>query len=128
MRGTMEKTRVLIVDDELDMCNFLEEAIAPLGCEVKSLQNSEMVLETCSAFMPHVVLLDVMMPKLNGLEVLRKIREIDKQVRVIMVSGMLDLGLAKEAMALGAIDYMAKPLDIDKLKDIVKKAAEETFG
>ena len=124
----MEKTRVLIVDDEQDMCDFLQEAIAPLNCNVKTLQDSESVLETCRAFMPHVVLLDVMMPKLNGLEVLRKIREIDKQVKVIMISGMLDLGLAKEAMAMGAIDYMAKPMDIDKLKEIVKTASEDTFG
>lgn len=124
----MNKLRILIVDDEADMCEFLTEAVSPFDCEVRSTRESEQAIGICKDFMPHIVLLDVMMPKMNGIEVLQKIREYDKQVNVIMISGMLDLGLAREAMSLGAIDYLAKPIDLTKLGELIESAKKETFG
>ena len=123
----MDKIRVLIIDDEPDVCEFLFEVIQAMNCEVKTIVDSKLAVETSKTFLPHLVFLDIMMPDMNGIEVLQAIREIDKQVKIVMVSGMLDLGLAKKAIKLGAIDYIAKPIDIDKLRDIIKEVINSVF-
>ncbi len=72
-----------------------------------------------------MVLLYVIMPQMNGLEILRKMREIDKSVKIVMLSGMQDLRVAKDAINGGAVDYLTKPVDIKELKELIKNSVKD---
>ena len=65
---------------------------------------------------PHLILLDIQMPKMDGLEVLRRLREIDKEVSVIMITSVNEQEIARQAIELGAFDYIVKPLDLPYLE------------
>ncbi len=108
--------RVLVVDDEPDAVELLQEFLAGKGYEVVTACNGEEALERVKADRPHVILLDVRMPRMNGLEVLRQVRQIDKEVGVIMVTAVNEEETGRQAMSLGAFDYVVKPLDLAYLE------------
>jgi DNA-binding response OmpR family regulator len=108
------------VDDELEIREILERALTLGGFQVKTAEGGIKGIELCRSFSPHLVLLDVLMPDLGGIEVLQAIRDHDKAVKVVMISGMHDLNTAKDAIALGAIDYVTKPFDLRELDQYIK--------
>lgn len=117
----MDQNRILVVDDEFDVRDILERALSISGYQVKTASGGFSAIEICKTFLPHLVLLDVLMPDLGGIETLQKIREIDKDVKVVMVSGMHDVQAAKESISLGAIDYVTKPFDLRELDAYIKE-------
>ncbi len=117
----MDAIRVLIVDDEADLCEVLVQFIKRLGYTAKFATDGPAGMVLVQNFQPHFIFLDVMMPDMNGIEVLREIRKIDKAVKVIMISGMHDLGIAKQAMQLGALDYMPKPIVLEDLGNFLHR-------
>ena len=116
----MENIRVLVVDDEPEIRDILERALSWSGYTVAVAGDGATAIEQCRSFMPHFMLLDVMMPDLSGIEVLQKIREFDQHVKVVMVSGMHDVQVAKDSINLGAIDYITKPFDLRDLDNYIK--------
>jgi DNA-binding response OmpR family regulator len=108
--------RVLVVDDEPDAVELLREFLAGKGYEVLTASNGEEALQKVKEERPHLILLDVRMPKVNGLEVLKRVREIDKEVGVIMVTAVNEEETGREALQLGAFDYITKPLDLKYLE------------
>ncbi len=116
----MDTYRILVVDDEFDVRDILERSLSLSKYHVKTASGGLSAIEICRTFLPHLVLLDVMMPDLGGIETLRKIRELDKDVKVVMVSGMHDVQAAKESIAMGAIDYITKPFDLRELDEYIK--------
>ncbi len=108
--------RVLVVDDEPQVVELLQEFLAAKGYQVLTASDGEEALRKVKEERPHVVLLDVRMPKMNGLEVLRRMREIDHEVGVIMVTGVMEEETGRQALQLGAFDYITKPLDLKYLE------------
>jgi CheY-like chemotaxis protein len=108
--------RVLVVDDEPDSVELLQEFLAAKGYEVLSAADGEEALQKVKADRPHLILLDVRMPGMNGLEVLRQVRQIDQEVGVIMVTAVNEEETGRQALALGAFDYIVKPLDLAYLE------------
>jgi len=108
--------RVLVVDDEPDAVELLREFLAGKGYEVLTASNGEEALQKVKEERPHLILLDVRMPKVNGLEVLKRVREIDKEVGIIMVTAVNEEETGREALQLGAFDYITKPLDLKYLE------------
>jgi len=108
--------RVLIVDDEPDSVDLLREFLAGKGYEVLTASNGEEALQKVKEERPHLILLDIRMPGMNGLEVLRQVREIDKEVGVIMVTAVNEDETGRQALELGAFDYITKPLDLKYLE------------
>ena len=108
--------RVLIVDDEPDFVELLREFLTAKGYEVAAAYDGEEALRKVKEDRPHLVLLDVRMPKMNGLEVLRQLREIDHEVGVIMVTAVDEEETGRQALKLGAFDYIIKPLDLKYLE------------
>ena len=106
----------MVVDDDPNTVGLLEEFLRAKGYEVLTAGDGVEALRTVKEERPHVILLDVKMPELDGLEVLRRLREIDKEVGVIMITVMDEQEIGREAMALGAFDYIVKPLDLDYLE------------
>ncbi|MBT7789170.1 MAG: response regulator [Calditrichaeota bacterium] len=128
MDHTMDQIRILVIDDEVDVCEMLIHFFTSSGYTAKYANDGEAALEKMQSFSPHFVFLDVMMPGMSGMEVLRGIREIDKTAQVVMISGMHDLGVAKEAMKLGAVDYMPKPIQLDVVLEYLQTQSRNMFG
>ena len=102
--------RVLVVDDEPDAVELLQEFLMAKGYEVLAASNGEEALRRVKEERPHLILLDVRMPKMNGLEVLKQVREIDHEVGVIMVTAVNEEETGRQGLTLGAFDYLTKPL------------------
>jgi two-component system response regulator AtoC len=108
--------RVLVVDDEPDAVELLREFLTAKGYEVIAASDGEEALRKLKEDRPHLILLDVRMPKMNGLEVLKRVREIDSGVGVIMVTAVNEEETGREALKRGAFDYITKPLDLQYLE------------
>lgn len=108
--------RVLVVDDEPDAVELLREFLSVKGYEVMTASGGEEALRLVREERPHLILLDVRMPGMNGLEVLRQVRQIDKEVGVIMVTAVNEEETGRQALELGAFDYIVKPLDLTYLE------------
>jgi DNA-binding response OmpR family regulator len=108
--------RVLVVDDDPATVELLQDFLLAKGYEVLTASDGAEALRTLKAERPHLVLLDVMMPKLDGLEVLRQVKALDPTVGVIMVTGVNEEAIGRKAMELGAFDYIVKPLDLPYLE------------
>jgi two-component system response regulator (stage 0 sporulation protein F) len=107
--------RILVVDDEAPVREVLAEYFATEGYAVEAATSGVEALTAIRGGRADLVLLDVRMPGLDGVQVLRRIRELDERVAVIMVTANEDVSLAKETLKLGAFDYVAKPFDFDYL-------------
>ncbi len=108
--------KVLVVDDEPEAVELLTEFLSSKGYEVLTATSGEEALRRVKEERPHLVLLDIQMPKMNGLEVLRRIREIDPEMGVIMATGVNEEDVGRKALELGAFDYIVKPLDMKYLE------------
>jgi DNA-binding NtrC family response regulator len=111
--------RILVVDDEIEVCNVLQEFLSSKGYEVYSALDGPTAISKVKEVRPHIVLLDIIMPGMGGIDVLKEIGEVDSRVGVIMVTAVADHELAKRAIELGAYDYLTKPMDLDYLETVV---------
>lgn len=108
--------KVLVVDDEPEAVELLVEFLSSKGYEVLTATSGEEALRRVREDRPHLVLLDIRMPKMSGLEVLKRIREIDAEMGVIMVTAVNEEDVGRQALELGAFDYIVKPLDLKYLE------------
>ena len=114
--------RILVVDDEPEVVSVLTKYFSDEGYMVDSAAHGGDALIAVSQYRPDVVVLDILMEGLDGVQVLERIRALDPAVRVIMVSGSTDLTLKPTAMAMGAFAYMAKPVALGQLHQSVAAA------
>jgi len=117
------KKRILLVDDEAGIRASLKVVLEPAH-ETLSASTAQEGLDLFRSESPHLVLLDVVMPGMDGLALLKVIREEDARVPVIMLTGTKTVKTAVEAMKLGAADYLSKPFDVEELRLIVAKTLE----
>jgi DNA-binding NtrC family response regulator len=120
--------KILVVDDEAELCELLEEFFSLEGFEVITAQSGEKALALFEAERPAAVVLDIKMPGLSGMEVLRRIKEADPPAIVIMVSAFGDVATIQEALQRGAYRYLEKPVDLEQLKDTVLEATAHSGG
>jgi DNA-binding NtrC family response regulator len=104
--------RILVVDDDADMRATLEEFVTSKGYDTRSAADGAAALRDIIQAPPDVVLLDIDMPGLKGVDALPAILAVAPNTRVIMVSGTADIEVAKRALAYGAFDYVVKPVDL----------------
>ncbi|MFZ1061727.1 MAG: response regulator [Candidatus Rokuibacteriota bacterium] len=114
------RRRVLVVDDEPELRAVLVEYLQGKGFEVLQAGGGEEALRRFPEFRPHIVLLDIMMPGLSGVETLRRIKTLQPGTAVIMVSAIEDQEAARQTLALGAADYVAKPVDFQYLDSVLQ--------
>jgi DNA-binding NtrC family response regulator len=117
--------RVLLVDDETEFLETLVKRLKKRKLDVTSAESGKEALRVLQETEVDVVVLDVRMPDMDGLETLREIKKIRPSVEVIMLTGHANVEVAIEGMELGAFDYLMKPMDIDellyKLQDAYKR-------
>ncbi len=120
--------RILVVDDEELVCNVLKEFLKLKGYDVHIASDEQTAIRLIKEIRPHIVLLDIIMPGMGGLDVLTEIKKIDPKVGVIMVTGVADNELAKRTLELGAYDYITKPIDLDYFESVVMVMIIDLLG
>jgi len=115
---------ILIVDDEILTLNNLKKALEKEDYEVLVADSGEAALEMVGRYKPQLILLDLMLPGISGIEVLRRVKDIDRETIVIMMSAYEILEKAVESMKLGAYDYLLKPFRIGDLNHTIRRALE----
>ncbi len=108
--------RVLVVDDDPQARELLREFLTAKAYDVIEAATGGEGLKRLREDRPHLVLLDINLPDISGLEVLREAKAIDPAVGVIMVTGMQEEAIGRQAMRDGAFDYITKPLDLQYLE------------
>mgnify|MGYP001564873608 FL=1 len=103
--------QMLIVEDERDICDCLEQFFSAKGFAVASAFSAEEALERLKGAAPDVILLDILLPGLSGIELLKRARALHPSARVIMVTALDRDELRREAYFLGAVGYVTKPFD-----------------
>ncbi len=114
-------TKVLIIDDEKSIRESLSSILKDEGFDVRVAREGKEGLAIFQAEKPKIVLLDVWMPEMDGLEVLSQVRQIDPEAVVVVISGHGTISTAVEAVKMGAIDFLEKPLSIDKVLDVISR-------
>jgi len=120
--------RILVVDDEIEACDVLKEFLDAKGYEVHTALDGLTAISKVKEIRPHIVLLDIMMPGMSGTEVLKEVKKIDPRVGVIMTTAVVDEEIAKEALKLGAFEYITKPLNLNYLETVVMVKIVDLLG
>ena len=111
--------KLLVADDELKICRLLESFFSERGFNVFMAHDGEAVLACIRDERPHLVFLDLHMPDLNGLEVLKEAKQLDETIKVIIITAVEDETIIQQARQLGAADYVIKPFSLEYLKEEV---------
>jgi DNA-binding NtrC family response regulator len=114
-----DKRRILIVDDEAAQRELLEGFVAPLGFEVSCVGNAEDALQHIRDEPVDMVLLDVRLPGMSGLDALPEIRGLSPELPVLLITAYGDLRQAIAAVKGGAVDYLVKPVDLNELEVVI---------
>lgn len=117
----MEERKVLVVDDEKNIRMTLEKSLSGAGYEVETAVNGEDALQKMEDENYPVILLDMKLPGIDGIEVLKKINALDYDAKVIMITGYGNVETAVETMKLGAVDFLRKPFKPEEIKEIVNE-------
>jgi len=120
----MENAKILVVDDEHLIRWTLEQHLSKEGYEVYTAEDGEKALEMVAELLPDLVLLDNQLPGVHGIEVLGRIKEMDKGTIVIMITAHGLLETAVKAMKMGAYDYINKPFNLEEITLTIKKSLE----
>ena len=120
----MSQASVLILDDNDQVCGFLQAALSTWGLTADILSDPKNVLDVIEQHDYDVLMLDVMLPGINGIDLLPSIREARPALKVIIMTGYADKAMAIEALRAGAFDFLEKPLNLALLNHSVKRAVE----
>ena len=115
---------LLVIDDEMGVRESLKMVFGKT-CRLLEAENIDVAISQVEIARPDVVLLDVLMPKADGIEVLRRIKEIHPGCAVIMLTGVNSQQLAAKAMEFGAFDFVGKPFDVVDLREKVARAVAQ---
>jgi two-component system, OmpR family, response regulator len=117
--------RILIVDDDKAICDFMQSLLEKDGFIVKTLSDSTLVEDEVRQGDYHVLILDLMMPKMDGIEVLKKIRTIDSDIAVVIFTAHPNLDSAVASMKLDAVDYIKKPFNVDEFREVLARVMKK---
>jgi signal transduction histidine kinase len=120
-----EKADILLVDDEADIREVLEIALEDLGYDVRVAADGEQALEIFQTHQPALVLTDIKMPSMDGIELLKCIKRENPECEVIMITGHGDMDLAIKSLKHEATDFITKPINVDALEISLKRAHEK---
>ncbi|MBI1978404.1 MAG: sigma-54-dependent Fis family transcriptional regulator [Candidatus Omnitrophica bacterium] len=121
----MKKANIVVIDDEANICQMLEEALQEEGFLVESFQNPKEGLAAVSKKMPDLVITDLVMPELDGLELIKRIKGVHPEINIVVITAHASLDSAIGAIRAGASDYLVKPFKIADLKNSVQKALSQ---
>jgi len=116
--------KILVVEDEKDLAEFIKLRLETNGYKVEVAYDGEEGVKMAVSLQPNLILLDIMLPKKSGLEVLRELKRPDSTIRhtpIVMLSGLRDTANLLQAEKIGAKDYLTKPYDPEELLRVIKE-------
>ena len=117
----LDAARILVVDDELGPRESLRMLLKP-SYQIQTAESGRAALDQIAAYRPDIVILDIKMPELDGLEVLKRVKRIDPAIEVVMITAYASLETVKMALTHGAFEYLIKPFSRQDLEDVVRRA------
>jgi DNA-binding NtrC family response regulator len=117
--------RILIVDDDKAICDYMQTLLEKDGFVVRTVSDPTLVEEEVRQGSYHVIILDLMMPKLDGIEVLQRIRGVDSDVAVVIFTAHPNLDSAVASMKLDAVDYIKKPFNVDEFRQVLARVMKK---
>ena len=117
----LPKIRILICDDDKDICEYMQTLLEKDGYVVKTMSDPTKVEAEIRANDYHLIVVDLMMPKLHGIELVQRIRKIDTDVAVVIFTGYPNLETAVASMKLDAVDYLKKPFNVDEFREVLDR-------
>ncbi len=111
--------KILIVDDEVTVCDLLKNFLTLKGYEVYTALDGYSAINKVKEVCPQLVMLDIVMPGISGMEVLKKIKKLNPKTGVIMITAVPDQGIITESIDLGAYDCIRKPMDLKHVENVV---------
>lgn len=120
--------KILVVDDEAEICDFVKNFFKDRQFEVFTAYNGEEALDIVDIKDPDIILLDMKMPGMDGIAVLKELRRRENDVKVIMVTAISDTDKVEEAKKCGVVDYITKPLSLERLETTVVQLAKSIRG
>lgn len=121
----MPQLSFLVVDDDNDVCEYLQDFLASEGYGVRCINDPTQVLDTLRHDEYHVCVLDLMMPKLNGIDLLGQIRQADDDIAVIILTGYPSLESAASSIEHDVSAYIRKPFSINEFRDAITRIAKK---
>ena len=121
MSKPLAPVRVLVVDDDKAICEYMETFLSKDGFDVKTLNDPSNAPDEVKNGGYHLVVLDLMMPKMDGLTVLERIRKVDNDVAVVIFTGYPSLETAVQSMKMDAVDYLKKPFNPEEFRVVVDR-------
>ena len=115
-------SRILIVDDDKGICELLSTLVEGEGFEALAAQDGEMALKMVRSEDPDLLLLDIIMPGMDGMELLRQAKDLDRELPVVLITGYADVPGAVKAMKAGAYDYLPKPFNVHEVMRVIHRA------
>ena len=122
-----KQLKLLLLDDEPIVGKRLKPALTKVGCEVEVFENPRQALKRIEEKEFDIVVTDIRMAEVDGIEVLEQVKKKSSRTKVIMITGYAMMETAREAMEKGAFDFIAKPFEPDELRAVIARAAE-TLG
>jgi DNA-binding NtrC family response regulator len=116
-------TKIAVVDDERDMRESISQWLALSGFDTEAFESAEAALRAIGPDYPGIVIADIRMPGMDGMQFLKKLMGLDSALPVIMITGHGDVPMAVEAMRMGAFDFLEKPFDPERMTDLAKRAS-----
>ena len=120
----MDSARILVVDDEESMCKFMQIMLEKEGYQVTSTQSSNHAVEEIRKNNYDLIIADLMMPEMSGIELLSQVRSYNQDINFIVMTAFASVDTAIEALKKGAFDYITKPFKVDEVKITIKKSLE----
>ena len=117
--------RILIIDDDPAICEYMQTLLEKDGFVVKTLSDPTLAEQEVRQGEYHVIILDLMMPKMDGIEVLRRIRGIDTDIAVVIFTAHPNLDTAVASMKLDAVDYIKKPFNVDEFREVLSRVMKK---
>ncbi len=113
--------KILIVDDDKAICDYMQTLLEKDGYQVQTINEPTQVEEEVRQGHYHLIILDLMMPNMDGIELLGRIRKIDSDVAVVIFTGYPNLETAVASMKLDAVDYVKKPFNVDEFREVLSR-------
>ncbi len=124
MPRVVSQIGILIVDDDKEICDYMETFLSKDGFAVKTLTSPQEAVEEIKSGRYHLVILDLMMPKIDGIELLSQIRKVDTDIAVIIFTGYPSLETAVASMKLDVVDYIKKPFNPEEFGQVIERVVK----
>ena len=120
--GSEKERKILIVEDDVKVLDFITRLLSTKGYSTVKAEHGRQAIQVASTTRPDIVILDLSLPDCSGIEVLVQLKAMDEAIQVIILTGYGSQKAVRDAMELGAFDFLTKPFEVGELCDVIQRA------